>query len=376
MASMSSIPTEYPTALIDRVRAAAADRQPLRIVGGDTKAFYGQPTNGTPLPMTEWSGIVSFEPTELVVTVRTGTALAELEAVLADKGQCLPFEPPHFGAGSTVGGMVAAGLAGPARACVGSVRDFVLGAQFINGRAELLTFGGQVMKNVAGYDVSRVMAGSLGTLGVLTELSLKVLPVATAEATLVFERSQADALEQLHRWGGQPLPINASCWVKDETAPGAPELLFVRLRGAVAAVEAASTRMTQEAGGRRMDNAQADPDWTACRHQTLPFFTPPAPDLCLWRLSLPQTAPVLALPYAQLVEWQGAQRWLWAPASAAAELRAAAASARGHATLFRAGADGAPGVPRFSRQSATIETITQRLRQQFDPAGIFNPGRT
>lgn len=376
MAAMSSISSEYPTALVDRVRAAAADRQPLRTVGGNTKAFYGQPTTGTPLHMTAWSGIVSFEPTELVVTVRAGTPLAELEAVLAEKGQCFPFEPPHFGTGGTVGGMVAAGLAGPARACVGSVRDYVLGAQFINGRAELLTFGGQVMKNVAGYDVSRAMAGSMGTLGVLTELSLKVLPVAPAEATLVFERNQADALEQLHRWGGQPLPINASCWVKDTTAPGAPELLFVRLRGAVAAVEAACTRMTQEAGGRRMDNAQSSADWNACRHQTLPFFTPPAPDLCLWRLSVPQTAPVLQLPYAQLVEWQGAQRWLWAPASAAAELRAAAAAARGHATLFRAGADGAPGVSRFSRQSAALETITQRLREQFDPAGIFNPGRT
>jgi glycolate oxidase FAD binding subunit len=232
------------------------------------------------------------------------------------------------------------------------------------------------MKNVAGYDISRVMAGSLGTLGVLAELSLKVLPVAPAEATLVFELGQADAMEQLHRWGGQPLPINASCWVRDDTARGAPELLFVRLRGAVAAVEAACIRMTQEAGGRRMDNAQAGPDWTACRDQTLPFFTPPSPDLCLWRLSLPQTAPVLALPYAQLVEWQGAQRWLWAPASAANELRAAAAAVNGHATLFRAGPDGAPGVARFSRQTPAIETITQRLREQFDPAGIFNPGRT
>jgi glycolate oxidase FAD binding subunit len=374
MGTMSS--NEYPTALIDPVRAAAASGQPLRIVGGDTKAFYGQPGTGTVLSTACWSGIVSFEPTELVVTVRAGTPLAELEAVLADKGQCLPFEPPRFGPGGTVGGMVAAGLAGPARATAGSVRDFVLGAQFINGCGDLLTFGGQVMKNVAGYDVSRIMAGSLGRLAVLTDISLKVLPVAPAEATLVFALGQAEALEQLHRWGGQPLPINASCWVKDDTAPGAPELLFVRLRGAVAAVEAACTRMVQEADGRRMDNAQASRDWTACRDQTLPFFSPPSPDLCLWRLSLPQTAPVLALPYAQLVEWQGAQRWLWAPASAATELRAAAAAVNGHATLFRAGTDGAPGVPRFSPESAAIATITQRLRTQFDPAGIFNPGRT
>jgi glycolate oxidase FAD binding subunit len=375
MAAMSSTPSPFPLDLIEQVRSAAAARTPLRIVGGDTKAFYGSPTEGQVLSTTGWSGIVSFEPTELVVTVKAGTPLAELEAVLAEKGQCFPFEPPRFGAGGTVGGMVAAGLAGPARATAGSVRDYVLGGQIVNGRGELLTFGGQVMKNVAGYDVSRAMAGAMGTLGLIAELSLKVLPIAPAEATLVFPMGQAAALEQLHRWGGQPLPINASCWVRDDTAPGTPELLFVRLRGAVAAVEAACTRLLAEVEGTRMDNAQAGPDWAACRDQTLPFFQAPAPGLCLWRLSLPQTAPVLNLPYAQLIEWQGAQRWLWAPPAAAAELRSAAAAVQGHATLFRAGADGAPGVARFSPQSPAIETITQRLRTAFDPAGIFNPGR-
>ncbi len=372
---MSSLPPEHPAELIERVRIAAAARTPLHIVGGRTKDFYGEAVSGEALSMQAWSGIVSHEPTELVVTVRAGTPLAELEAVLAERGQCLPFEPPRFGPGGTVGGMVACGLSGPARASVGSVRDFVLGARFINGRGELLTFGGQVMKNVAGYDVSRVFAGSMGTLGVLTEVSLKVLPVAPAEATLVFTLGQHEALEQLHRWGGQPLPINASCWVKDDTQASAPELLFVRLRGAVAAVEAACERMAREAGGSRMDNAQAGPDWTDCRDQRLPFFQAPSADVGLWRLSVPQTAPVLALPWPQLVEWQGAQRWLWAPASAAADIRAATAAVQGHATLFRAGADGAPGVPRFDRPSATIDTITQRLRAEFDPAGIFNPGR-
>jgi glycolate oxidase FAD binding subunit len=318
---------------------------------------------------------VSYEPTELVITVRAGTPLAEVEALLAEQGQCFPFEPPRFGPGGTVGGMVAAGLAGPSRATAGSVRDYVLGARFINGRGELLTFGGQVMKNVAGYDVSRVMAGSMGTLGVISEVSLKVLPVALAEATLVFSLGQHDALEQLHRWGGQPLPINASCWVKDDSRADAPELLFVRLRGAVAAVEAACERMAREAGGTRMVNAQAGPDWEDCRDQRLPFFTAPSPELCLWRLSLPQTAPVLTLPYAQFIEWQGAQRWLWAPASAAAALRAAATAANGHATLFRAGAVGAPGVPRFQSQSAALQSIQARLLESFDPAGIFNPGR-
>jgi glycolate oxidase FAD binding subunit len=375
MAAMPSTPSSFPLELIERVRAASAERRPLRISGGNTKAFFGTATPGEVLSTTGWSGIVSFEPTELVITVKAGTPLAEVEAALAEQNQCLPFEPPRFVPGGTVGGMVAAGLAGPARAAVGSVRDYVLGAQIINSQGELLTYGGQVMKNVAGYDLSRAMAGAMGTLGLLAEISLKVLPVAPAEATLVFPLGQAQALEQLHRWGGQPLPINASCWVRDDTAPGAPELLFLRLRGAVAAVEAACTRLLAERDGSRMDNAQAGPDWTACRDQTLPFFTPPSPELCLWRLSLPQTAPVLALPYAPFIEWQGAQRWLWAPATAAAELRAAAAAVQGHVTLFRAGAHGAPSVQRFSPQSPAIEAITQRLRTAFDPAGIFNPGR-
>ncbi|MDM7942776.1 MAG: glycolate oxidase subunit GlcE [Hydrogenophaga sp.] len=372
---MQASTTEHPSHLIEQILQASAERQPLRIVGGNTKSFYGAPTAGAALSTADWTGVVSYEPTELVITVRSGTPLAEVEALLAGQGQCFPFEPPRFGPGGTVGGMVAAGLAGPARATAGSVRDYVLGASFINGRGERLTFGGQVMKNVAGYDVSRVMAGSMGTLGLITEVSLKVLPVALAEATVVFPLGQHDALEQLHRWGGQPLPINASCWVKDTTRPEAPELLFVRLRGAVAAVEAACERMAREAGGTRMDNAQAGPDWDACRDQQLPFFTTPPPGLCLWRLSVPQTAPVLALPYPQFIEWQGAQRWLWAPASAAADLRAAAGAVNGHATLFRAGVDGAPGVPRFQSQSAALQAIQSRLLEAFDPAGVFNPGR-
>lgn len=376
MAAMQNSPTnDTPHELIGQVRAAAAARTPLRIHGGDTKAFHGEPVSGQALDTRAFSGIVAHEPSELVITVRAGTPLAEVEAALAAQGQHLPFDPPHFSAGSTIGGAVAAGLAGPARATAGGVRDYVLGAQFINGRAEWLTFGGQVMKNVAGYDISRALAGSMGTLGVITHLSLKVLPVAPAEATLVFNMGQHDALEQLHRWGGQPLPLNASCWVKDDTAADAPELLFVRLRGAVAAVESACERLVREAGGQRMDNAQAGPDWAACRDQTLPFFLAPSPELCLWRLSLSQTAPVLDLPFAQLIEWQGAQRWLWAPASAAAQIRAAAAKVQGHATLFRAGADGAPGVRRFDAESPALQAISKRLREAFDPLGIFNQNK-
>jgi glycolate oxidase FAD binding subunit len=286
--------------VVERVRAAAADATPLCIRGGGTKDFYGEPPQGELLDMRALGGITSYEPSELVVTVRAGTPLAELEAALAEKGQCLPFEPPCFGASGgscagTVGGMVAAGLSGPARASVGAVRDYVLGATLVNGRAEVLSFGGQVMKNVAGYDVSRVLAGSLGTLGVITEVSLKVLPVPPAEATLEFACSQADALRLLNEWGGRPLPLNASCWFGDQGA-GA---LYLRLRGAVAAVEAACAHL----GGERKDNARAATDWQSLRDQQLPWFSTSEGTDALWRVSVPQTAPIERIHRALMREF-------------------------------------------------------------------------
>ena len=391
--------------ITDRVRAAATSGTPLRIRGGGSKDFYGQSLQGEVLDTTSLSGITSYEPSELVVTARAGTPLRELEAALAGQGQCLPFEPPHFNlpAGTvdanqtsghpvtpvgTVGGMVAAGLCGPARASVGGVRDYMLGVQVLNGRAEHLTFGGQVMKNVAGYDVSRLMAGSMGTLGLITDVSLKVLPVAPAEATLVFELDQAEALAQLHRWGGQPLPLNASCWVNDSAAkPGAAAAepagmgrLYVRLRGAIAAVESASKSMAQQAAGTRMDNAVAGPDWQACRDLRLPFFaSPPQPGMALWRLSVAQTTPPLNLPWPQLVEWHGGLRWLWAPPDAAGSVRDAAAQAGGYATIFIANylyRTWANAVfDAFPALEVPLDGIHRRLQAEFDPAGVFNCGR-
>jgi glycolate oxidase FAD binding subunit len=363
----------------ERIKQAAANAQVLRIQGGNTKHFYGEHTaDHAVLDTREFAGVVSYEPSELLVTVRSGTPLLELEQLLSTQGQCLAYEPPHFGAAATVGGMVAAGLAGPSRANVGSVRDHVLGAKMINGLGEELTFGGQVMKNVAGYDVSRVLAGSMGTLGLITEVSLKVLPVAPEEATLVCKLPQHEALNQLHRWGAQALPLNASAWLHDTTAQPAQDLLFVRLRGAVAAVEAACPRMiadVQALGGSasRMDNAQAAKDWQAGREQSLPFFHAPSTELCLWRLSLPQTAPVLNLPYATYIEWHGGVRWLWAPASAAAQLREAAHQAGGHATLFKHAS--AATAPVFSPLPAVQQRIQRELQKQFDPHGVFNTGR-
>lgn len=372
------------TELTERIRDAAAHHKPLRIRGGGSKDFYGESLQGDLLDTRAFNGIISYEPSELVVTVRAGTPLVELEAALAEKGQCLAFEPPRFASptgleGGTCGGMVAAGLSGPARASVGSLRDYVLGVKLINGRADHLTFGGQVIKNVAGYDVSRLMVGAMGTLGLLTEISLKVLPIAPAEATLVFELDQASALTQLQRWGAQPLPLNASCWVRDDTATNSPELLFVRLRGAVAAVASACTKMLADVPGRCMDNAQTMGDWTACRDQRLPFFKAPAnpsEPLALWRLSVPQTAPALKLPWPQLVEWHGGQRWLWAPESATAQLRQVTGEVGGSASIFIA-ADvvDKKAMGRFSPLKPAIEKIHRRLKVEFDPAGILNPGR-
>lgn len=362
-------------ALIDRVRAARADRTALNISGGHTKAFYGEAPRGEPLDVRPLAGISSYEPSELVVTVRAGTPLAELEAVLAEQGQCLPFEPPRFAAASsadgwgginqgagTVGGMVAAGLAGPARAAVGGVRDYVLGATLLNGRAELLSFGGQVMKNVAGYDVSRLLAGSMGLLGVICEVSLKVLPVAVASATLRFELSEAAALKQLALWGGQPLPVNASAWWEGT--------LVLRLSGAAAAVQSAVLKL----GGEVVDPVPAAGFWTGLRDQTDEFFVGAeaavAKGATLWRLSVASTAPPLALTGAQMVEWGGAQRWVVTTAPAAS-LRAAALAAGGHATAFRGTKAGGALAP----LSAPLARIHREMKTAFDPDRVFNPGR-
>ncbi len=343
------------------VRQAAANHTPLRIRGGGSKDFYGQTLQGDVLDTRPLQGIVSYEPSELVITVRAGTPLAEVEEVLAERGQILPFEPPHFaasGAMATVGGMVASGLNGPARASVGAVRDYVLGLELLNGKAELLSFGGQVMKNVAGYDVSRLMAGAMGTLGLITEVSLKVLPRAVAESTLVFELDETRALAQLNSWGALPLPVNASCWFE-----GA---LMVRLRGAQAAVAAAQKSM----GGTVMDAGQATLLWNALREQTAPFFQL-AEGESLMRLSVPDTAPPLGLG-PTLIEWGGAQRWLKLPLPRRPDMSEVLDSTAGHATLFRA-TDKSAGV--FTPLAAPLDRITRELKKQFDPAGIFNRGR-
>lgn len=349
--------------LIDRVMWARAAGAQLCLRGGGTKQFYGETPQGEVLDTTVLEGISSYEPTELVVTARCGTSLAELEASLAEHGQYLPFEPPHFAAGSTVGGMVAAGLSGPSRAALGAVRDYVLGATMLNGRGEVLTFGGQVMKNVAGYDVARLLVGSLGTLGIILEVSMKVLPLAPASATLRFEMDQASALRQLNAWAGQPLPVNASAW-RNGT-------LLLRLRGAMAAVNAAMASL----GGEVVQAHLGSAFWQGLRHHSDEFFNEArravAQGAALWRLSVPATAAPLELAGDFLIEWGGAQRWL-VTALPAAQVRDAATRAGGHATLFRA-TDKSCGV--FSALRSPLDRIHRELKKSFDPAGLFNPGR-
>ena len=338
--------------LRERVLAAAVDKQPLRIRGGGSKDFYGNPPVGELLDTTGHAGIIAYEPTELVVTVRAGTRLAELEAALGEKGQMLAFEPPLFG-DATVGGCVAAGLSGPRRATAGAARDFVLGVKVLDGKGELLNFGGQVMKNVAGYDVSRLMTGAMGTLGLLLEVSLKVLPKPHAEATLRLELPQDKAIEAINRWGGQPLPLSATCWSDD--------LLSVRLSGARAAVAAARERI----GGEAV--AGAEGFWRALREQQMDFFSGTQ---ALWRLSLPSKAAPLDLPGSPLIEWGGAQRWVCSAAPASL-VREAAARAGGHATLFR----GDKSAGAFAPLKAPLDRIHRELKKAFDPSGVFNPGR-
>ncbi|HEY5290802.1 MAG TPA: glycolate oxidase subunit GlcE [Burkholderiales bacterium] len=340
----------------DRIRSAAAEKRPLRLRGGGTKDFYGQALEGEVLDTRAYAGIVAYEPTELVITVRCGTPLAELEAALRVEGQHLAFEPPYFGPGATVGGMLAAGLSGPRRACAGAVRDFVLGVRMLDGRGDDLSFGGQVMKNVAGYDVSRPMAGSLGTLGLILEVSLKVPPLPFAEATLKLEMPQDKAIGILNHWGGKPLPISACAWAEGDLA--------VRLSGAASAVKAAREAI----GGESIEPGRAQRFWLAIREQTYPFFSAEKP---LWRLSVPSVTPPLALPGEQLIEWGGSLRWLASNADART-IREAAAQAGGHATLFRASDKGA-GV--FTPLAPALAKIHRNLKQAFDPAGIFNPGR-
>ena len=337
------------------VMAAHRERQPLRLCGAGTKDFYGERCEGAPLDLTGYRGVAEYEPSELVLTARCGTPLSEIEALLAQHRQFLAFEPPSLGGDPTIGGVIAAGLSGPRRAHAGAARDFVLGAVLLAVDGEALHFGGKVMKNVAGFDVSRLLCGSLGILGPILEVSLKVMPQPREEQTLRFELSEAAALEAFNRWAGQPLPVSASAWWNG--------VAYLRLSGAPAALRAARTRL----GGETLAPAAAAEWWRELRSQRHTLFGA-APNL--WRLSVPSSAAPLALAGAQLIEWGGALRW-YAGELPASDVRRLAAGAGGTALHWQGGAAGS----RFHPLAAPVLTLHRRLKERFDPHGIFNPSR-
>lgn len=333
-----------------RILSAARQGKALRPRGGGSKDFHACALAGDMLDLTPWRGVVNYDPTELVISVRAGTPLAEVEAVLAERNQFLACEPPRLAPGTTLGGCVAAGWSGPRRPYAGSVRDFVLGARVLNGRGEDLRFGGEVMKNVAGFDLSRLLAGSFGTLGVILEVSLKVLPRPARELTLRFEMTQARAIEAMNQWAGQPHPLSATAW--------SDGVLHVRLSGVAPAVDSARVRL----GGEPLHDAEAF--WGGLRDQTAP---PMRGDL--WRLSIKPTTPPLDLPGTTLLEWNGAQRWLATDADPGS-VHAAARQSGGQALRYRGGSGG----PLFEADAATLR-IHQRLKRALDPDNVFSPGR-
>ena len=363
-----------------QILEAAQSKTPLSIEGGGTKAWYGNPNSFSKLSTKAYSGILDYQPEELVITACAGTPLKEIERVLSEKNQMLAFEPPHFGEGATLGGVIAAGLAGPARISVGNLRDFVLGARIMDGKGQDLSFGGKVMKNVAGYDVSRLMPGSLGTLALILEASVKVLPKPAASTSIRCQMTQVAALQSLNESAGQPLPLSASCWIGKNRADSFGELT-IRLAGAEAAVYAAKISLSSSLNAKELDVKEAEAFWSNLREQQLPDFTSLAADETLYRLALPAACGSLELNNMSddiILEWHGQERWLKGLSDDATfnALKKIASAHGGHAMRFRQGSNVNPANQRFTQlseqsHSLALEPIQARLRASFDPSGVF-----
>ncbi|MGA1552676.1 MAG: glycolate oxidase subunit GlcE [Burkholderiaceae bacterium] len=374
---------QWVEALAGRLAQAQAQGKSFAIEGHRSKSFYGEPATGEQVPLStaDYVGVVSYDPTELVVVARSGTPIDHLESLLASKGQRLAFEPPRFGGKGTVGGMVATGLSGPGRLSAGACRDFVLGMTVMNAQGELLRYGGTVMKNVAGYDLSRLHTGALGTLGLILDVALKVLPVPAATATVCIACSQSKAIEDSNLWMAQPLPLSATAF--EQAEPGAAlGRLSLRFSGAKAAVGAAVELFTAQYGAQALVPAAADAFWLSLRDQTHGFFQPEAsfPKLSLWRISVPGCTPALASlqdePRGCVLEWAAGQRWVWS-AKPAVQMQQLAQDHGGHATLYRPAqlAPDAKPAPRFTPLSPALHRLHLRLKDELDPQRVFNPGR-
>ena len=362
----------------EQILNAAKSKTPLSIEGGGTKSWYGNPNQYAKLNTHTYSGILEYQPEELVITACAGTPLKEIEAALKEKNQVLAFEPPQFGGQATFGGAIAAGLAGPGRISVGNFRDFVLGARILDGKGQDLSFGGKVMKNVAGYDVSRLLPGSMGTLSLLLEASVKVLPKPAATVTLRCHITQDKALKILNEWAGQPLPLSASCWIGNVGGDGE---LTIRLAGAAAAVKSATPLISAQANTNTISSDEAEDFWNQLREHNLPPFASLGANQTLYRLALPAACGPLSIPGAEndaVLEWHGQQRWIKAPGDQATfdSIKKLASSHGGHATRFKQGANINPAFERFTllseqTHSKALEAVQARLRSAFDPAGVF-----
>lgn len=353
--------------LSEQVLEARANFRPLLIQGGNTKSFYGnaferKSAEAISLDMRTLRGIVNYEPTELVITAFAGTPLQDIMDTLDASGQMLAFDPPCFGAHATLGGCIASGLSGPGRLGGGPLKDYVLGSHLLDAQGRVLKFGGEVMKNVAGYDVSRMLAGSMGMFGALLQVSVKVAPKPIQTVTLEWECSEREALTMCHGMRAHPLPVSASAWelVADKGR------LRIRLAGAPAAIESARKKL----GGELVSHDESVQYWHDLREQRLAFFASSQ----LWRVAVAPGTPELNLG-PTLIEWGGGQRWIAAELDPAM-VRRAAEQAQGHATLFRLGAGKqAPEQGVFHPLTPAVTTIVKRLKQEFDPKGVFNPGR-
>jgi glycolate oxidase FAD binding subunit len=367
----------------DQILNAANNKAVLSIEGSGSKSWYGNANTHTKLDARTYSGILEYQPEELVITACAGTPLKEIEAALKEKNQVLAFEPSHFGEHATFGGAIAAGLAGPGRISAGNFRDFVLGTRIMDGRGQDLSYGGKVMKNVAGYDVSRLLPGSMGTLGLLLEASVKVLPKPAASATLRAQISQAQALKLLNEWAGQPLPLSASCWIGD--SKGGDGELTIRLAGAAAAMKAAIPAMSSLIIANEVDPKIADAFWNDLREQQLGAFTDLASDQTLYRLALPAACGPLNIPNAMneiVLEWHGQQRWIKAAGDEVtfSAIKQLASAHGGHATRFKQGIEVDPSLQRFTllseqEHSKALEIVQTHLRSAFDPGGVFATSR-
>lgn len=346
--------SDISSELQQQVMDALQNETPLNISGGGSKAFLGHASQGQAIDVSDHRGIVEYDPRELVLTARSGTPLQEIEATLAEANQMLAFEPPHFGDSATLGGTIACGLSGPRRPYSGSARDFVLGCQMLNGRGEILRFGGQVMKNVAGYDVSRLMAGAHGTLGILLEVSLKVLPRPAASITVASECSAAEAITSMSGFLSKPYPVDGASYHGDQC--------YVRISGSAQAVKEARTKIPGDVV------ADAEKFWHALREHQLPFFRHSG---VLYRIMVKPATPPLFIEGSWLLDWGGAQRWLRSDADVAS-IRRRVEEVGGHVTVFRGGTQ---ANEIFQPLPASLLTIHQRLKASFDPKNIFNPGR-